>query len=44
MPSKTQGGEFRGILCLKCNRMIGLAGDEPSVLSAAAKYLAERYS
>jgi hypothetical protein len=29
----------RGILCHKCNHMIGLGGDSPSTLRAAAAYL-----
>ena len=32
-------GKFRGLLCIKCNTMIGMAKDSPSVLMAAARYL-----
>lgn len=32
-------GEVRGILCNRCNRMLGLAFDDPDVLEQAAKYL-----
>lgn len=33
-------GKVRGLLCDRCNRLIGLAGDDPAVLTAAARYLA----
>jgi len=29
----------RGLLCAKCNHMIGLAGDEPSIFISVARYL-----
>lgn len=32
-------GEFRGILCKKCNRAIGMLQDSPTVLRRAAEYL-----
>lgn len=32
-------GAVRGILCSKCNFVVGLCGDNPSILSAAATYL-----
>ena len=32
-------GMIRGLLCGNCNRMIGLAGDNPAVLRKAANYL-----
>lgn len=32
-------GEVRGLLCLKCNRILGLANDSPSILRALADYL-----
>ena len=32
-------GEIRGILCHKCNLMIGPAGDSEEILEAAIKYL-----
>ena len=34
-------GKVRGILCHKCNLMIGLAKDDSSILLAAVKYLEE---
>src|SRR2546422_1662510 len=37
-----QTGEFRGWLCRKCNLMLGLVKDSPSVLRSAAMYLEER--
>jgi Autographiviridae endonuclease VII len=32
-------GRVRGLLCGKCNTMVGLAGEDPAVLLAAVKYL-----
>lgn len=32
-------GAIRGLLCAKCNRAIGLLGDDPALLDAAAAYL-----
>ena len=32
-------GKVRGLLCTSCNRLLGLAGDKPYVLEAAAAYL-----
>jgi Recombination endonuclease VII len=32
-------GTVRGILCHRCNRGIGLLGDDPMILEAAARYL-----
>jgi hypothetical protein len=32
-------GRVRGLLCQKCNHMLGLAGDNPEVLRIAASYL-----
>lgn len=32
-------GAVRGILCQKCNKGIGLLGDDPNVIIAAARYL-----
>lgn len=37
-------GAFRGILCLKCNSLLGMASDSVSVLKAAIEYLTERGS
>lgn len=36
-------GRVRGLLCNRCNRAIGLFGDDQSVLKRAAKYLAEDF-
>lgn len=36
-------GQFRGILCHKCNLMIGLANDDPSILSSAISYLVQNF-
>ena len=35
-------GRVRGLLCQKCNHMIGLSGDDPDVLRIAALYLEEK--
>lgn len=35
-------GEFRGILCLHCNTLLGMAGDNPDILTRAIKYLETR--
>ena len=35
-------GEFRGILCLTCNTMIGMSKDSVFVLERAIKYLYEK--
>lgn len=35
-------GAFRGFLCVACNTGLGLLGDSPERLRAAAAYLAER--
>lgn len=32
-------GKTRGILCMKCNLLLGHAKDSPTVLRAAAKYI-----
>lgn len=32
-------GKVRGILCGKCNSMLGLGRDDPNILSAGAEYL-----
>lgn len=37
-------GKFRGILCLKCNSMLGMACDNPKILDKASKYLRDRGS
>lgn len=41
-PSKRSCGNcVRGILCAKCNMMLGKAGDDPEILINAARYLTE---
>jgi len=35
-------GHVRGLLCSRCNRLIGLAGDDASLLANAAEYLVRR--
>lgn len=35
-------GEIRGLLCLKCNLMIGYAKDNPELLRAGAEYLEDK--
>jgi len=35
-------GEIRGLLCLKCNRILGLAQDDPELLRRLANYLEHR--
>lgn len=37
-------GEFRGVLCLKCNSMLGMAKDSSEILSKAINYLEQRGS
>lgn len=37
-------GEVRGILCDKCNRGIGLLGDDIEILRSAIKYLSRKQS
>jgi hypothetical protein len=37
-------GQFRGILCLPCNSMLGMSKDSVSLLERAASYLRERGS
>ena len=37
-------GEFRGVLCLKCNSMLGMARDSQALLRKADAYLEERGS
>ena len=32
-------GEVRGLLCQRCNKGIGLLGDDPAIAMSAAKYL-----
>lgn len=32
-------GELRGVLCVRCNFMIGHAKDDPAILTAGAAYL-----
>lgn len=32
-------GEVRGLLCQKCNSMLGNAQDDPLILDAAVRYL-----
>lgn len=35
-------GEFRGILCLSCNTLLGMAKDDPEILKEAIIYLQNR--
>lgn len=37
-------GEFRGILCLNCNSMLGMAKDNSEILEKASAYLKDRGS
>lgn len=37
-------GAFRGVLCLKCNSLLGMASESTDVLHAAVRYLSERGS
>jgi hypothetical protein len=39
-----ENGEFRGILCLPCNTVLGMAKDSPVLLEKAAEYLKQRGS
>jgi hypothetical protein len=32
-------GQFRGLLCSHCNRAVGLLGDDPKIIEAAAGYV-----
>jgi hypothetical protein len=32
-------GKIRGVLCKKCNNVLGMARDKPNILRAAASYL-----
>jgi hypothetical protein len=34
-----ESGEVRGLLCMKCNMLLGAANDNPSILDNAAEYL-----
>lgn len=34
-----QTGAVRGVICNRCNRMVGLAHDNPAILQQAARYL-----
>ena len=34
-------GKIRGLLCTKCNPMLGMANDAPEILIAAANYLTD---
>ncbi len=34
-------GKFRGWICDSCNKMLGMAKDNPDILIAGAKYLSE---
>jgi hypothetical protein len=35
-------GKVRGLICFRCNTMLGTAKDQPVILLAAIKYLEER--
>jgi hypothetical protein len=37
-------GIFRGVLCLKCNSLFGMANDDVNILSKAISYLEQRGS
>jgi len=39
-----ENGEFRGILCLNCNSLLGMAKDSTHILDMAIRYLDERGS
>lgn len=32
-------GRVRGVLCSKCNKLLGMAGDDPDTLDRGARYL-----
>jgi hypothetical protein len=34
--------EFRGVLCLKCNTLLGMAREDIKILEAAIRYLEEK--
>lgn len=38
-----KSGRIRGLLCRKCNVLLGMAADEPSILAAAIRYLEATY-
>lgn len=43
-PGPTSCGScIRGLLCQKCNTLLGYASDDPGVLRAAAEYLEEKF-
>lgn len=40
--ARSCGRCVRGLICNRCNRMLGLGSDDPLILAAAAEYLARR--